>query len=84
MDQQDGTDRGAERQFQLPVAGYPISEDAVTHWFQQTYRRPPSDMELGAIIDAMAEREASPPYVGPHAEAEGRKLGPSTLPAGRR
>lgn len=84
MEQQDDTDRGMERRLQLPVAGYPISEDAVAHWFRQTYRRPPTDKELGAIIDAMAERETTPPHVGPHSEADGWKLGPSAPPAGRR
>jgi len=86
MDKQDGADQtaGGARQVQLPVPGYPISEDAVAHWFQQTYGRQPTDRELGAIIDAMAERETTPPHVGPHADPEGWKIGPSAPPATRR
>lgn len=79
MDKQDG-----EPQRQLPMPGYPISEDAVAYWFQQTYQRLPTDAELGTIIDAMAERETTPPHVGPHAEPEGWKLGPLAAPATRR
>ncbi|HET8995477.1 MAG TPA: hypothetical protein VFN42_02305 [Acetobacteraceae bacterium] len=86
MDTQDSGERdyAGEQTLQLPVDGYPISEDAVAHWFQQTYRREPTDLELGAIISAMAERETTPPHVGPHAEPEGWKVGPSAPPADRR
>ncbi len=68
----------ADTTLQIPVAGYPISEDAVADWFQRTYQRPPTDRELGAIIDAMAQREATPPHVGPNSEPEGWTLGPVT------
>lgn len=68
----------ADTTLQLPVAGYPISEDAVAHWFQNTYQRRPTDRELGAIIDAMAQREATPPHAGPNSEPEGWTLGPVT------
>jgi hypothetical protein len=69
---------------QLPVAGYPISEEAVTYWFQHRYEREPTDRELGAIIDAMARREATPPHSGPESEPLGWTVGPSAPPADRR
>jgi len=75
---------GGEGVLQLPADGYPISEDAVSHWFEHTYHRRPTDLELGAIIDAMAQREATPPHVGPNASAQGWKVGPSAPPADRR
>lgn len=86
MDSQTGANQpaGGQAALELPVAGYPISEDAVAHWFQQTYQRPPRDDELGAIIDAMAQREATPPHDGPNAQSDGWKLGPSAPPADRR
>lgn len=74
----DARTDGGDTTLQLPVAGYPISEDAVADWFQRTYQRAPTDRELGAIIDAMAQREATPPHVGPNSEPEGWTLGPVT------
>jgi hypothetical protein len=50
---------------ELPVPGYPISEAAVGDWFLRTYGREPTERELGAVMDAMARREATPPVEGP-------------------
>jgi len=69
---------------QLPARGYPMSEQAVSEWFRQTYRREPAELEVGAIIDAMARRETTPPEVGPRAEPEGWSTGVATPPATRR
>lgn len=44
---------------ELPSRGYPVSEEAVTHWFVETYGRQPSPAEVGAILNAMAERDSS-------------------------
>jgi len=46
---------------QLPVRGYPISEDAVSHWFEQTFGRAPVPAEVGMIINAMVRRDAEQP-----------------------
>jgi hypothetical protein len=46
---------------ELPVEGYPIGAEAVTTWFQDRYGRIPSAEELTDILNAMAEREATPP-----------------------
>jgi|HubBroStandDraft_5_1064220.scaffolds.fasta_scaffold1067746_1 hypothetical protein len=45
----------------LPAAGFPIAADAVNHWFRQRYHRLPTEQELGAIMNAMAQRETTPP-----------------------
>ena len=67
-----------------PAPGYPITEEAITNWFQGTHGRMPTDREVGAIIDAMAKRDATPPHEGPDPEPHGRLLGPSAAPADRR
>jgi hypothetical protein len=54
---------------ELPVEGYPISDEAVTGWFLQRYRRLPSAPEVGCILDMMAQREATPPIEGPLPES---------------
>jgi hypothetical protein len=46
---------------QLPALGYPISEEAVSYWFEQTFNRAPAPAEVGMIIDAMARRDAEQP-----------------------
>ncbi|MBN8873560.1 MAG: hypothetical protein J0H67_12045 [Rhodospirillales bacterium] len=69
---------------ELPVLGYPISEEAVTNWFQTQYRRAPTEEEVGAVMDAMALREATPPVEGPLPAAKGFGVGPSAPPATRR
>jgi hypothetical protein len=55
----------------LPVAGYPASEQSLTAWFREMHGREPSELELGALMAAMAERVATPPLEGPQAEPEG-------------
>lgn len=65
-------------------ANLPITEHAVAEWFSRTYGRAPNDQEVGAIIDAMAERDATSPRVGPHADPQGWSIGPSAHPATRR
>jgi len=53
----------------LRALGYPISEEAVTHWFEQTLHRTPGGAEVGVILDAMMRRDAEQPAVDPR---EGR------------
>jgi hypothetical protein len=55
----------------LPVPGYPASEQSLTAWFRETHGREPSELELGALMAAMAERAATPPLEGPEADPEG-------------
>jgi hypothetical protein len=49
---------------ELPVEGFPISGDAVHTWFVDRHGREPSAEELTRIINAMSEREATPPLEG--------------------
>jgi hypothetical protein len=56
---------------ELPAEGYPISEEAVTDWFQRTYGRRPTEQETGAILDAMTHRDSTPPQAGPAGDMEG-------------
>ena len=46
---------------ELPPLGYPIGEEAVTHWFERTFNRTPGGAEVGVILDAMARRDAEQP-----------------------
>lgn len=69
---------------ELPVLGYPINEESIISWFQQRYHRAPTSQETGAIMDAMAQREATPPVEGPIADAQGWTTDVSAPPADRR
>jgi hypothetical protein len=68
----------------LPLEGYPISEEAVRRWFVETRGHEGTDVEIGAIMDAMARREATPPYEGPEASPDGWAAGLPGAPADRR
>jgi hypothetical protein len=46
---------------QLPALGYPISEEAVSYWFEQTFNRAPAPAEVGMVINAMVRRDAEQP-----------------------
>ena len=63
---------------ELPAPGYPVSEEAVDRWFREHRGRAPTDLELGAILGAMADREATPPCDGPKSEPGGRSVPPVT------
>lgn len=67
----------------LPAPGYPVSEEAVDHWFRQHHGRAPTEQEVGAIMSLMAEREATLPHEGPRAQADGWVVGPATPPTRR-
>jgi hypothetical protein len=69
---------------ELPALGYPVSEKAVNAWFRDRHGHAPTDQELGAIMGAMAEREAQSPRTGPSPLPEGWNTGPSAPPATRR
>jgi len=49
-------------QVELPARGYPPSEEAVSNWFRGRVGREPAELELGMIIGAMAQREATRPH----------------------
>lgn len=42
----------------LPAEGYPVSAEATREWFRRTYGREASEVELGEILDALAQRES--------------------------
>jgi hypothetical protein len=73
----------AEDQIELPAPGYPNSEEALTAWFCRTYFRPPSERELGVLINAMDLRDSTPPLEGPEPDPQGWETTPSP-PATRR
>jgi hypothetical protein len=73
-----------EGQMALPVPGYPYSAEALTDWFSRTYSRDPSVAELGALMNAMAQRDSTPPHDGPEADPHGWQTTPSTARAARR
>jgi hypothetical protein len=52
------------RPIELPVEGFPVSAAEVRVWFIDRYGREPGAAELTEIINAMAERETSPPLEG--------------------
>ena len=54
---------------ELPVEGFPISDESVTSWFRQRFGRLPGAPEVGLIMDAMALRESTPPIEGPTTES---------------
>jgi hypothetical protein len=74
----------AEGQVELPVLGYPNSEQALTSWFEKTYSRTPSARQLGVLMNAMARRDSTPPHVGPQPDPHGWETTPSAPPATRR
>jgi hypothetical protein len=73
-----------EGQIELPVPGYPNSEEALTSWFNSTYSRTPSAREIGVLMNAMAQRDSTPPHVGPEPDPHGWETKPSAPPARRR
>lgn len=68
---------------ELPAPGYPVAEQAVEHWFREQYGRSPTEQEIGAIMGAMAQREATPPHRGPDAFPQGWVTGPAAPPTRR-
>jgi hypothetical protein len=50
---------------ELPALGYPLGEEAVTHWFEKTYGRQPEPAEVGVIQERMAQRAAEQPAADP-------------------
>jgi hypothetical protein len=69
---------------ELPAQGYPPSAEAVDDWFRKQHGRAPTDQEVGAIIGAMAQREATSPRSGPPGATDGWVTGPTAAPATRR
>ena len=76
--------RAADGQIELPVPGYPISEEALTSWFHRTYCRAPSERELGVLMNAMSLRDSTPPHADPEPDPHGWETAPSAPPATRR
>lgn len=79
----DEMDPGTAR-IDLPAPGYPYSEQALTSWFRATYDRVPSERELGVLMNAMAQRDATPPREGPEPDPDGWWMTTSAPPATRR
>jgi len=48
----------------LPAEGHPVSAEATRGWFRRTYGREASEVELGEILDALAQRESRQIEVG--------------------
>jgi hypothetical protein len=69
---------------ELPVEGYPYSEQSLTDWFRRRHARDPSTRELGALQVALAQRDSTPPHEGPNADLEGWRTDLSAPPADRR
>ena len=55
----------------LPEPGYPISDRAIAEWFRRQYGREASTEEIGRIMIAMTDRDATPPADAPAASATG-------------
>lgn len=70
----------------IPAEGFPFSAKAVAAWFRDRHGRDPGDAEINAILNAMAEREATPPLVGPraHGIAEAAEAAPPNPETGRK
>lgn len=79
-----GTRLAGEVASDLPAPGYPYSEQALTAWFRRSYGRPPYARELGALMNAMARRDATSPHEGPEPDPHGWETKPSAAPATRR
>jgi hypothetical protein len=73
-----------EGQIELPVPGYPNSQEAITSWFHRTYFRTPSERELGVLMNAMAQRDSTPLHSGPEPDPHGWETTSSAPPATRR
>ena len=71
----------AEGQIDLPVLGYPNSEQALTSWFKMTYSRAPSERELGVLMNAMTLRDSTPPHTGSGPDPHSGRTTPSAPPA---
>jgi hypothetical protein len=70
----------------IPVEGFPFDAAAVAAWFRDRHGRDPADTEIKAILNAMAEREATPPFEGPRADgiAEAAESAPPNPETGRK
>lgn len=70
----------------IPVEGFPFSAVAVAAWFRDRHGCNPADAEINTILNAMAEREATPPLVGPRADgiAEAVESAPPNPGTGRK
>jgi hypothetical protein len=65
----------------LPAKGYPVSEQSLTEWFRQTHAREPTALEIGALMAAIAQRDATPPHEGPEVDLQGWSTTPFAPPA---
>ena len=81
---QHSADSGPAMLSELPAVGFPPFEQPLSEWFRQKHRREPTELELGAIMAAMNERDAPEPRVDPKPDPEGWRQGISTPPATRR
>ncbi len=54
----------------LPAEGCPVSAEAIRGWFRRTYRREASEVELGELLEALAQRESQQIQAGDGARRE--------------
>ena len=45
---------------ELPAEGFPFAEQELRGWFRHRYARDASSLEIGALMAAMAARDAKP------------------------
>jgi hypothetical protein len=62
---------GSMKDMELPAPGFPASEQDLSDWFRTKHGREPSERELGALMAAMAQREATPPHNGARVDLDG-------------
>jgi hypothetical protein len=48
----------------LPAEGFPVSAEAVREWFRRTHGHEASEIELGELLEALAQRESQQIEVG--------------------
>jgi hypothetical protein len=80
--------RGQFSDLEVPAPGFPPSEVPLRAWFRQRHGRDATELEIGALMQAMAEREAPPRPEDPHPEPGGWRVEPplndtSPAPHGR-
>jgi hypothetical protein len=69
---------------ELPAQGYPFSEQDLRDWFRLRYGFEASELELGALMDAMVMREDHPRPDEPRPEPGGWRVEPLAEPADER
>lgn len=61
---------------ELPAEGYPYSETGLRDWFRHKYAREATELELGALMAAMATRDDKAGPGEPRPEPGGWRVDP--------